>query len=371
MLDILIKNAVLTDGSKIDIGVKNGKIVALDTLLNLNAVQTFVMESGSYISAGWIDDHVHCNPTMDIYYDEPDLIGVHSGVCTVIDAGSCGYSNVDAFFQCVKNAKTNVYALLNISDIGLIRQDELSDLSLIQIDHIKEKFNMYPDFLLGIKARMSQSVVGDNGIQPLVMAKKIQKELGDIPLMVHIGSAPPPLEDIMPLLDHHDMVTHCFNGKANSIIDSDMHIKSCVLCAQKRGVAFDLGHGTASFDFNVARHCFNLGFKCCTISTDIYHRNRVSGPVMSFAVTLSKMLHLGYSLEEIIDKVTRAPAEFFKIQNKGKIEIGYDADFTIFEVKDAQFEAIDSSGNREIIHKLIQPRHVIVGGVMIDMEEIQ
>ncbi len=52
------------------------------------------------------------------------------------------------------------------------------------------------EFIVGIKARMSKTVVGENGIKPLELAKKIQSENNDLPLMVHIGSAPPELEEV-------------------------------------------------------------------------------------------------------------------------------------------------------------------------------
>ncbi len=66
---------------------------------------------------------------------------------------------------------------------------------------------------------MSKSVVGQNGITPLQLAKRIQKENHQLPLMVHIGSAPPNLLDILALLESGDIMTHCFNGKTNGILE--------------------------------------------------------------------------------------------------------------------------------------------------------
>ena len=39
--------------------------------------------------------------------------------------------------------------------------------------------------------------------------------------MVHIGSAPPELPDILSLLESGDIMTHCFNGKTNGILDQE------------------------------------------------------------------------------------------------------------------------------------------------------
>ena len=54
-------------------------------------------------------------------------MGVESGVTTVIDAGSTGADDVDDFQRLAATCKTRVHALLNISRIGLLRQNELAD----------------------------------------------------------------------------------------------------------------------------------------------------------------------------------------------------------------------------------------------------
>ncbi len=68
----------------------------------------------------------------------------------------------------------------------------------------------HPGFIVGLKARMSSSVVGENGITPLERAKAIQKENGELPLMVHIGNNPPNLDEIAELLTpwrhHHPLL---------------------------------------------------------------------------------------------------------------------------------------------------------------------
>ena len=42
--------------------------------------------SGTYVSSGWIDLHVHAFPEFDPYGDEVDEIGVKQGVTTIVDA---------------------------------------------------------------------------------------------------------------------------------------------------------------------------------------------------------------------------------------------------------------------------------------------
>ena len=45
---------------------------------------------------------------------------------------------------------------------------------------------------------MSKSVVCDSGIEPMHVARALSHETS-LPIMVHIGSAPPRIEEVVPL----------------------------------------------------------------------------------------------------------------------------------------------------------------------------
>lgn len=363
MFDLVIKNARNLDEEIIEIGVSDGKICQIAPKITQKGKREIELLPHQYVSAGWIDDHVHCFEEMTLYYDYPDQIGINKGVTTVIDAGTTGAENISVFYEHAKNAKTNVYALLNISKWGIVEQDELADLTKVQAGLVKEKIQELPDFIVGIKARMSKTVVGKNGIIPLQLAKRIQKENQPLPLMVHIGSAPPRLAEILALLEEGDIMTHCFNGKPNGILDIDtQQIKPLAFQAKKRGIIFDTGHGTDSFDFHVAETAYREGIKADSISTDIYIRNRKNGPVYDLATTMEKMHTIGYSWKEIIEKVTIVPAKNFHLNGKGKIKEGYDADFTIFERVFEPKTLVDSNGNKKITEEQIRPVQVFIGG---------
>ena len=215
MYDLIIKNARTLDHQPIEIGIESGKISALSTEIIAESREIFDAK-GQFISAGWIDTHVHCYENMSLYYDYPDEVGVKNGVTTIVDAGSTGENNIREFYELTKKSKTNVYALLNISRDGIVHQDELADLSKVDETKNLERIKELSEFIIGIKARMSKSVIGQNGVKPLVMAKALQKK-AHLPLMVHIGTAPVALEELMTYLESCDIVTHCFNGKDNGI----------------------------------------------------------------------------------------------------------------------------------------------------------
>src|SRR5690606_4378238 len=109
--------------------------------------------SGTYVSSGWIDMHVHVFPELDPYGDEIDEIGVKQGVTTIVDAGSCGADRIADLIADSKRAKTKMYAFLNISRIGLSRIDELSRLKWIDKEQAKLAIVAYEEFIVGLKAR--------------------------------------------------------------------------------------------------------------------------------------------------------------------------------------------------------------------------
>ncbi|MCE0846982.1 amidohydrolase/deacetylase family metallohydrolase [Buttiauxella sp. A2-C1_F] len=329
MYDLILRNACLVDDTVIDIALKDGKIAALGEVTG-EAQEERQLNGEYYVSAGWIDSHVHCYQKSPIYHDDPDSIGINTGVTTVVDAGSTGADDIDEFYELTRKATTDVYALLNISRVGLIAQNELSDMTNIDKIAARDAVKRHPGFIVGIKARMSSSVVGMNGIKPLERAKEIQRENGNLPLMVHIGNNPPDLDEIADLLTSGDIITHCYNGKPNRILTPAGELRASISSAIQRGVRLDVGHGSASFSFEVAKIAISKGILPHTISSDIYCRNRINGPVHSLGVVISKFLSIGMSLPQVIDCVTAHAAQGLRLTNKGRLSVGLDGDLTIF-----------------------------------------
>ncbi|MEX0533880.1 amidohydrolase/deacetylase family metallohydrolase [Raoultella terrigena] len=341
MFDLLLRRARLVDDTLTDIAIQDGKIAALGEI-SAPARKTVELDGRCYASAGWIDSHVHCYPNSPIYYDQPDSVGIATGVTTVIDAGSTGADDIDDFYQLTRSAATEVFALLNISRVGLIAQNELANMANVDADAVSQAVKRHPDFIVGLKARMSSSVVGDNGITPLERAKAMQCENGDLPLMVHIGNNPPNLDEIADLLSAGDIITHCYNGKPNRILTASGELRASVTRALKRGVRLDVGHGTASFSFEVARRAIALGILPQTISSDIYCRNRIDGPVRSLALVMSKFLAIGMSLPQVVECVTAGAADGLRLTQKGRLAVGYDADLTLFALQHAPTVLVDA-----------------------------
>ncbi|PWC09402.1 amidohydrolase/deacetylase family metallohydrolase [Brenneria corticis] len=361
MFDLLLRRARLTDDTLSDIAIQDGRIAALGDVAG-PARKECDLQGEHYVSAGWIDSHVHCYPASPIYHDEPDSVGIAAGVTTVVDAGSTGADDVDDFYRLTRAAATEVYALLNISRVGLIAQNELADLSHIDGAAVRDAVKRHPDFIVGLKARLSGSVVGDNGIAPLARAKALQQENGGLPLMVHIGNTPPDLDEIAALLASGDIITHCYNGKPNRILTPTGQLRASISQALARGVRLDVGHGSASFSFAVARQAISQGILPHTISSDIYCRNRINGPVYSLAQVMSKFLALGMSLPQVIDCVTAHAADGLRLARKGRLAVGLDADLTLFDLKRRPVVLTDCADDSLQAEHLLLPLAAIRAG---------
>ncbi|PAV31182.1 amidohydrolase/deacetylase family metallohydrolase [Virgibacillus profundi] len=359
----VLRNAKLITEEEIDIVIEHGKIIEI-AHAGSGKGQKIHDCNGIYVSSGWIDLHVHAFPEVEPYGDEIDEIGIKTGVTTIVDAGSCGADRISDLVASKSQSKTNLFAFLNISRIGLKRTDELSDLEWINKRKIIESIREYKDTIVGLKARISKSVVGKNGIEPLRMAQKLSRE-SHLPLMVHIGSSPPVIEEVVSLLEKDDIITHFLNGKANNLFDKDGRPLQALTDAVERGVHLDVGHGTASFSFKVAEMAKRNNIKFHTISTDIYRMNRENGPVFNMAHTLTKFLYLGYPLEEVIAAVTSTPANWLKKPELGRIKTGDTANLSLFRVKKEPVTLTDSEKDKRIAKRKIEPMGVVVNGEII------
>jgi len=360
---LYIKNGKDISGFPLEVLIENQKIAQIGPKLNvLMADEVIDLHNTSYISAGWIDDHVHCYEKLSLYYDDPDKVGYLTGVTTVIDAGSTGADNIEDFYQITRHKKTNVFAMINISKTGILAQNELADMTKVAYAPLQKMIDQYPKFIVGIKARISKSVVVDNGIKPLIKAKMFQKLLTQpLPLMVHVGTNPPTLSEIMDVLEKGDIITHCFNGKDNGILNSDGQVKEFVKAGLAKGIIFDIGHGSESFNVKTAQQATIESIFAQSLSTDIYHHNRELGPVYNMATCIEKMLYLGFDLKQVIPMITTVPAHNFNL-DKGELLVGKDADLTIFDVKNQTKELVDSDGNKFQTNKVVEPIYSIISG---------
>ena len=374
IVDILIRNGTVLDPSqhlrgKYDVAVSEGKITGLYKPEQIPAElepKEVLDASDAFVTPGLIDMHTHVFEGGTALGIHADSVGVRQGVTTVVDAGSSG---VDTFEEFVKKAvegnTTQVLAWINIAREGL--GSGLSELANLENLAPKETIELIRQnkLIRGIKVRMSGSVLKGSGLKPLMIAKIAAQE-ANVPLMVHVGNAPPALGEILDILGKGDVMTHAFHGKPGGIIDSKGELIPQARGALQRGVLFDIGHGSASFSFTTMKWAKELGIKPYSISTDIHMRN-LDGPVNSLTSTLSKFLALGFSLEEVIEASTLAPAKAIGLSDEiGTLRTGTVADISVISIKKGTIIFTDSDGNELVGQQLLQSNFTIRAGGIIN-----
>lgn len=358
--------AIGLESNASEIHVGDDGIIRAEPLPNAKIVDA----DGAYLSPGWCDLHVHVwHGGTDISVRASDA-GRRTGVTAMADAGSAGEASFHGLREYVIDpAAETIRAFVNIGSIGLVacnRVSELIDLRSIDIDRTLAVIEANRDVICGIKVRASGVIVGTWGVTPLKIAKRVG-EIAGLPLMVHVGEPPPLIDEALPLLTEGDVVTHCFNGKpAGSIADTDA-VWQMARAAADRGVLMDVGHGVASFDFDVARRALGEGFEPFAISTDLHLRN-IRGPVHDLALTVSKLHALGMSLEACVAAITDRPRGFLGLESKRGAEPGRRADFTLFTVNETDLTVVDSMGKTLGLTRAFAPVATVIGASHLPAE---
>lgn len=358
VLDPLLKRR-----SAADIGISGGKIAAIGERLAVDDARVIDV-AGLLIGPGWVDSHTHVFHHVKPSCLDADSVGVRQGVVAVIEAGSFGAANAAGFYEyVVKPAKTLVFGLLHISRYGNMHDPGESEIAgWLNIDDAVQAIQRHRSWIKGMKVRASLSAVGALGIMPVVLAKKAACEAG-VPLMAHVGNAPPTLDEVCRIFADGDVITHCFHGKVGGVMTQQGQPLPAAVDAVARGVRLDVGHGSGSFSFDVAERALAAGLTPHHISTDL-HRGNVNGPVYSLALTMSKLLWLGMDLYDVVKASSLTPATCFGIPEIGPVEEGRPANLSIFRLIDGEYRARDSYRGERTIDKLIEPRFAVVNGVV-------
>jgi dihydroorotase len=327
--------------------------------------------AGLLVTPGLVDVHTHLYPGVSHYGIEPDAHCLDRGVTTAVDAGSAGAQTFPGLRRYViERSRTQILAFLNIAAQGMISRlvGELEDIRWASPQQAVACARENPDLIVGIKVRLGYQMTGNDPAPALRLAREAADALG-LPLMVHVIDMRPGLGWLLPYLGPGDLVTHCFHGNEGGILDPDGRVLPAAVSARERGVLFDVGHGQGSFAYRVARSALALGFPPDTISSDL-HAHNVDGPVFDQAVTLSKLLHLGMPLADVIRAATSAPAAAVRREgNIGALAPGAGADLSVFELREGSWALPDAAGATEVVERLLVPRMVIRAGDARELAE--
>ena len=368
--DLLVRNGELIDPGqslrgRYDVAVRDGRIAAVAPQISpATAAQTLDV-TGLYVTPGLVDLHAHVYVGTTRLAVEADALASRSGTTTMVDCGSAGAATFAGFRRFVAEPATcRLLSFLNISVLGLVVETECAYGPYVDVPQAVETIEANRDLIVGIKVRAGGGAAGNDPVQVVALAKEAAID-AQVPVIVHIAPPPPPLRHTLAALERGDIVTHAFRGPGTRLLDGAGTLRPETTAARKRGVLFDIGHGAGSFSWQTAEQLLALGWPPDTISTDI-HQTNINGPVYDLPTTLSKLLNLGMSLDDVIRCATIRPAQAIGRDDEfGSLQVGMSGDIAVFGLLEGSFTFTDARRQERHYPRKLVTRHTVCRGQLL------
>jgi dihydroorotase len=378
--DLVIKGGDVLDPSqslrgKRDVGIRWGVIEAIESDIPAARALKTIDATGKLVTPGLIDLHCHVYPYGSAIGIPADELVQFQGTTTVVSAGDAGVNNLAALRRyIVAQSRARIYAFVHIANNGLsaFPVAELYNIDNAQMEACAMALAENPDFLIGVKVRMSENVIFKHGLEPLKRGIQACEMCGwPAKMMVHIGGVETGelMSQILDLLRPGDVLTHAYSGAPNlsnaftNIVQNGKLLPAAV-AAKQRGVVFDVGHGGGSFDFTVAEIALPGGCPPDTISSDIHVFSGNSPGIPFLPNVMSKFMALGYSLEQVVTMTTTTPAKIINRAPKiGTLQIGAPGDVAIMELVEGPVSFVDTRNNKRDGKAYLKPVQTVINGV--------
>jgi dihydroorotase len=384
LYSLLIKGGLVIDPAqdfhgKRDIAISSGRVAAVERKIPESKAKKIIDATGMVVTPGLIDIHTHTAHNVVRLCVDPIRNCLLRGTTTVVDAGSTGELNFAAFKKFViEKSKARILALLNIESLGMIEfadvrprwTDQEWPKLLTAVEEAFAKMFINVENTINTIRRNRSTIVGIKWAHHGIMGMALAREAADkarCRLMIENHFMP----QAMKFVKRGDIVTHLYHNYFNPHagyydgLTDDGKIRPEFYQALKRGVILDVGHGKGSFSWKVAELAFREGIKPHTVSSDLWIGN-VNGPVFDLPTTMSKFLHLGMELDEVVRTTTATPASVIgRAGELGTLKRGVCADVVIFKIKEGRFPFVDSYGKGRTGSKLLVPIKVLRGGSLV------
>jgi dihydroorotase len=340
-----------------DVAIAGGKIAAVGANITADATET-IDARGKIVTPGLIDIHTHAGRSK-----EGPPMCLADGVTGWVDAGTGGADNIDAVAAIVRGAPQIGRCLVNIARTGVVTPTgELHDINMANVAMAQAAIARHRDVVVGVKARLSDSVAGDNDLEALRRAQQAAAPF-NLPVMIHIGQNYSPLRSILALLKRGDIITHVYAPGKNGILDDKGVLLPEVMAAHRRGVIFDFGNGVSDhFDWDTVEKATKQGLWPDTFSTDWNTSSKTSG-VVDLPNVMSKFIMYGMPLKEIIAAATVNAARCFPaFDDRGTLNVGAPGDVAIMELREGSFEFLDNYNGKRTGRQRLLPSETVLNG---------
>lgn len=404
-------NLVLTGGTVIDpatgrngrfdVAITGGKIAAIEPDLSHAPARETIDVSGKIVTAGMIDTHAHVYEHVTGRFGlNPDMVGVRSGVTTLIDQGGPSCMTIGGFRHYNANtSQSRLLCFISCYLVGGLEGHLYPDLygpNCVNVEHTVRVAKENLDIVKGIKAHAEIGGQSRWGLDVIKIGRDIARQTG-LPLYIHLGQLWPSLEEgpvpdadelireLVPIMEPGDILAHPFTRHPGGFVSKEGVVHPIVFEAIARGVRVDVGHGS-HFSFEVAKRVLDAGVRPFTLGADLHGYNvrvaptgmnsdvREANPFFgvapfSLTVAMTELVTLGLPLDEVIATVTSNPAIMVGLQDEiGSLQVGRSADVSVIETLNGRFKLFDNSGVEVITDKLIRPVFCLRDGTRFDSD---
>ena len=327
-----------------DVAILHGRVARIAENIPHTQARSVFDATDKIVTPGLIDLHSHVYEHGTPLGVNSDRVGIEAGVTTIVDCGTAGAAMFPGFRKFViEGARTRIYALLNISTAGCCTDEIYLDPRLINIDAARAVIAEHRDLILGLKVRVrGRHEDLEHDISVMTTARELADEMG-IPIMMHWSIEP----DLLAILKRGDILTHPFNpvsqNNANvfgsGTTQADQVLPQ-ILELKDRGIYTDGQLGTTHHSWEVSEKAMRQGWFPDAISTDV--ARNPDGTPASVLLPMSQYLHLGLSLDQVIECVTATPAAMLNYPEKvGSLEPDSPADVAVLDLEEGRFTFAD------------------------------
>jgi len=380
-----------------DVAISDGKIAAVAT--ELSGAGKTVDVRGALVLPGLIDTHAHVFRHVTGRFGlDADLVGVQSGVTTLVDQGGPSLMTFPAFRSyVVEAAASRVYTFLSAYLVGGMEghyYPELYGPHGIDVDGTVKAALANRDLVKGIKAHAEIGGFSRWGMEAFRLAKEISRQT-KLPLYIHFGQlwALPErgearvdpdriLPDILDLLEPGDILAHPFTRHPGGFVGQDGRVHPVVREAVARGLKIDVGYGS-HFSFAMAKKVLDAGILPDTLGADMHGYNtrlpsdapadqaHMFAGATNFSLTsaMTGLLACGVPLEQLVPMVTKNAAAMLGLGGEiGTLRPRATADVSVLADERGRWKLRDNEGTEVVAERLIRPLFCLRAGRRFDAD---